>query len=227
MHPVARQAAHLDRVSDPLEGKFSIPYCVALGLRHGPPRLRDFASLDPEACETAMRVTVTVDASLPEFGAVLRHHGEERARVASPIGSPARPISPADLAGKLSDLAGDRLDGLLDRSMPPPPARCARLASASPSLSESADHRALTVTRIMGASFAVGSIGFALAPLNTYAERAGSHRERSPTSSARSCSRSAVWRSAHSPGPSGVVPVTAPGPGVRHGSSPSGPSCST
>ena len=29
----------------------------------------------------------------------------------------------------------------------------------------------------MGASFAVGSVGFALAPLNTYAERAGSHRD--------------------------------------------------
>ena len=29
----------------------------------------------------------------------------------------------------------------------------------------------------MGASFAVGSIGFALAPLNTYAERVGSHRD--------------------------------------------------
>jgi hypothetical protein len=29
----------------------------------------------------------------------------------------------------------------------------------------------------MGASFAAGSIGFALAPLNTYAERAGSHRD--------------------------------------------------
>ncbi len=132
VHPVARQAAHLDRVSDPLEGKFSIPYCVALGLRHGPLRLRDFASLDPEACETAMRVTVTVDASLPEFGAVLRHHGEERARVASPIGSPARPISAAELAGKLNELAGDRLDGLLDR-LDAPAARALRAARLSES----------------------------------------------------------------------------------------------
>ena len=46
VHPVARQAAHLDLVSDGLSAKFSIPYCVAHTLLHGPPRVRDFAALD-------------------------------------------------------------------------------------------------------------------------------------------------------------------------------------
>ena len=53
VHPVARQAAHLDRVTDPLEGKFSIPYCVALALLRGQPRLRDFVAIDQRACALA------------------------------------------------------------------------------------------------------------------------------------------------------------------------------
>ena len=114
VHPVARQAAHLDRVTDPLEGKFSIPYCVALALLRGQPRLRDFVAIDQRACALAERVTVSVDPSLPEFGAVVSRSGAELARVPSPLGSPMRPISPDQLAGKVSDLAGERLAGILD-----------------------------------------------------------------------------------------------------------------
>ena len=49
-----------------------------------------------------------------EFGAVLRWSGGELARVEAPRGAPDRPPEAAELAGKVSDLAGDRLDGLLD-----------------------------------------------------------------------------------------------------------------
>jgi 2-methylcitrate dehydratase PrpD len=114
VHPVARQAAHLDVVHEGLEAKFSIPYCVAHTLARRAPRLRDFDAIDPAIRELAEQVTVALDASLPEFGAVLRSSGRELARVPGPKGSPMRPASPSDLAAKVTDLAGDRLDGLLD-----------------------------------------------------------------------------------------------------------------
>ncbi len=114
VHPVARQAAHLDDVTDPLEGKFSIPYCVALAHVHGSVRLSHFTAVDPRVRDLARQVTVELDDTLPEFGAVLTCAGEELARVPSPAGSPMRPIGPSELAGKVRELAGDRLVGILD-----------------------------------------------------------------------------------------------------------------
>jgi 2-methylcitrate dehydratase PrpD len=113
VHPLARQAAHLDDVDDGLAAKFSIPYCVAHALVHGPPRVRDFAALDAETRDRARRVRVVTDESLPEFGAVIGAAGREWARVSCPQGAPERPASPADLAAKVADLAGERLDGVL------------------------------------------------------------------------------------------------------------------
>jgi 2-methylcitrate dehydratase PrpD len=115
VHPVARQAAHLDDdVEDGLAAKFSIPYCVAHTLAHGPPRVRDFDSFDRDTRDRARRVTVVVDESLPRFGAVLSASGAELARVPCPRGAPERPAAPGDLAAKLADLTGGRLEGLLD-----------------------------------------------------------------------------------------------------------------
>lgn len=65
VHPVARQAAHLDAVSDGLSAKFSIPYCVAHTLTHGAPRTADFVLLDQGVVERAAAVSVTLDDSLP------------------------------------------------------------------------------------------------------------------------------------------------------------------
>jgi 2-methylcitrate dehydratase PrpD len=114
VHPVARQAAHRDVVDDGLAAKFSIPYCVAHTLGHGPPGVRDFARADPLTLELAARVRVTVDRSLPEFGAVIRVGTDEPVRIPCPRGAPGRHASGADLAGKVADLAGTRLDGLFD-----------------------------------------------------------------------------------------------------------------
>ncbi len=114
VHPVARQAAHLDDVTDGLAAKFSIPYCVMHALTHGPPRVRDFAALDAATRERSSLVRVVTDESLPEFGAVLRTAGRELGRVPCPRGAPERPAEAADLAAKIADLAGDRLDGALD-----------------------------------------------------------------------------------------------------------------
>jgi 2-methylcitrate dehydratase PrpD len=111
--PVARQAAHLDEPVDGLAAKFSVSYCVAHTLLHGPPGVSDFGALDPAAAELRPRVNVTVDESLPRFGAVVGCAGRELARVPSPRGAPERPVGAAELAGKVADLAGDSLDGVL------------------------------------------------------------------------------------------------------------------
>jgi 2-methylcitrate dehydratase PrpD len=114
VHPVARQAAHLDVVTDGLAAKFSIPYCVAQTLTRGPPRVRDFAALDEATCERSRLVSVSVDESLPEWGCVLIVAGRELADVPAPRGAPARPVAASELADKIWDLAGDRLDGVFD-----------------------------------------------------------------------------------------------------------------
>jgi 2-methylcitrate dehydratase PrpD len=113
VHPVARQAAHLDAVTDGLSAKFSIPYCVARTLRSGPPRVADFTGLEEEARRGAAAVTVVVDERLESFGAVVSAGGVELAQVSCPRGAPERPVSAADLADKVTQLAGDRLTGIL------------------------------------------------------------------------------------------------------------------
>jgi 2-methylcitrate dehydratase PrpD len=113
VHPRARQAAHLDLVQDGLSAKFSIPYCVALAALHGTPGVGDFAAVDPEVLARSREIRVAVDPALPEFGAVLSLAGVELARVDCPRDSPARPAGEAELAAKLADLAGARLQGVL------------------------------------------------------------------------------------------------------------------
>jgi 2-methylcitrate dehydratase PrpD len=112
VHPVARQAAHLDMVTDGMSAKFSIPYCVAHTLTHGPPRVRDFTSLDSVIRDRSRLVRVTVDKSLPEFGAMLSVEGRELVRVNCPRGAPELPVTAAELTAKVEDLAGDRLNGV-------------------------------------------------------------------------------------------------------------------
>ena len=119
VNPVARQAAHLDAVSDGLSAKFSIPYCVAHTLTHGAPRTADFVQLDRGVVEGAAAVSVSLDDSLPRWGTVLEHVDADAVRLDGPRGAPGRPLTEVELAGKVSDLAGDRLDGVLaDPGMP-------------------------------------------------------------------------------------------------------------
>jgi 2-methylcitrate dehydratase PrpD len=113
VHPVARQAAHLDVVDDGLSAKFSIPYCVAHTLTYGPPGVRDFVALDAAVRDKSRLVGVVIDASLPEFGAVLTACGQDILRVDCPRGAPNRPVAAPELAAKIRDLAGDRLDGVV------------------------------------------------------------------------------------------------------------------
>jgi len=131
VHPVARQAAHLDDVEDGLAAKFSIPYCVSHALVHGAPRVDDFSALDAQTRERSRSVSVVLDESLPDFGAVLSSGSRELAQIPCPRGAPQRPASPEDLAAKLADLACDRLDGVLD-DLEAPAARALDAAGLRP-----------------------------------------------------------------------------------------------
>lgn len=115
VHPVGRQAAHRDAaVDDGLSAKFSIHYCVAHAFLKGAPRRSSFESIDPSIAELAGKVVVTLDESLPEFGASLRSNGRELLTVRYPRGAPGTDFTAADLETKIRDLAGDRLVAALD-----------------------------------------------------------------------------------------------------------------
>lgn len=114
VHPVARAAARYDDVADGLQAKFSIPYLVAHARVRGEPGPESFAAPDPDVQAAAADVTVRTDAGLGESEAVLIVDGSEAARVSASRGSPGRPLSADELARKVSRLAGDRLDGILD-----------------------------------------------------------------------------------------------------------------
>jgi 2-methylcitrate dehydratase PrpD len=120
VHPVARQAAALDDVADGLQAKFSIPYLVGFTLLHGPPGIRDFDTVDTDASALAREgVTLSLDPALGEMEARIERGRETVAHVDSPLGSPARPLDAAGLRGKVHELAGERLDGVLaDLSTP-------------------------------------------------------------------------------------------------------------
>ncbi|HEV7363626.1 MAG TPA: MmgE/PrpD family protein [Solirubrobacteraceae bacterium] len=120
VHPLSRQAAPYDDAETPLQAKFSIPYTVAFTLLHGPPTVDAFAAVEPAARALARaRVRVETDPALAESEAVLRLDGAEAARVRTALGSPERPMDAAQLAAKVRNLAGDRLDGVLDDSARP------------------------------------------------------------------------------------------------------------
>jgi 2-methylcitrate dehydratase PrpD len=114
VHPVARAAASVEDPEDGLQAKFSLPYLVAFALERGAPGVDDFAEADSEIRAAAQRVELQPDDSLAEQEAVLRAGDEELARVEAALGSPARPMSEAQLAAKVRSLAGDRLEGILD-----------------------------------------------------------------------------------------------------------------
>jgi len=113
--PRARQAAMRDDVANGLEAKFSIPYVVAFTLLHGPPLVRDFATVDAAARALAAEaVTVEVDDRLAEMQTRIAVEGEVVANVERALGSPERPLDGAQLASKLRELGGDHLAGTLE-----------------------------------------------------------------------------------------------------------------
>jgi 2-methylcitrate dehydratase PrpD len=115
VHPVARQAAALDDVTDGLQAKFSISYLVAFALLRGAPGHRDFGTVDAAARTLARdSITIVVDPALGEMAARIDSRGETIAQVQTALGSPGRPLDATQLRAKVRDLAGRDLDGVLD-----------------------------------------------------------------------------------------------------------------
>jgi 2-methylcitrate dehydratase PrpD len=114
VNPVGRQAAHLGAVNGGLAAKFSIPYCVAHTLIRGAPSRADFEKFADDVATAAESVTVSLDDSLPDFGAALKSAGTELALVQGPRGTPDSPATTGDLTAKIAELAGNRLDGVMN-----------------------------------------------------------------------------------------------------------------
>jgi 2-methylcitrate dehydratase PrpD len=115
VHPVSLETAWRSGVSNALEAKFSIPYLTAFSLLRGPPTVDSFAGVDSQAQSLAAeRIEVRTETAMGESEAVIESGGLELARVEAAVGSPARPMDAATLAAKVRDLAGERLDGVLD-----------------------------------------------------------------------------------------------------------------
>jgi 2-methylcitrate dehydratase PrpD len=114
VHPVSLRTAALDEVSDGLQAKFSIPYLTAYSWARGKPVVSSFAALDGEVQRLARTIRVHTDDGLGESEARLIVQGREVARVEAALGSPRRPMTAAQVAGKATGLAGDRTVGVLD-----------------------------------------------------------------------------------------------------------------
>ncbi|MDX6688977.1 MAG: hypothetical protein QOG15_434 [Solirubrobacteraceae bacterium] len=114
VHPLSREAAALDAVTDGLQAKFSIPYLTAYALLHGAPDLASFDGVDPETARLAEHVSVRTDPTLGLAEAELDVDGAAATRVTAPLGCPDNPLGGDALAAKVRALAGDALDGALD-----------------------------------------------------------------------------------------------------------------
>ncbi len=114
VHPLARAAAALDDACDGLQAKFSIPYLTAFALLRGAPTVASFGGVDEQVRALARHVSVRTDTALAEMEARVEVGGAPPARVRSPLGSPGQPMDAQRLRQKARDLAGDRLDGVLD-----------------------------------------------------------------------------------------------------------------
>jgi 2-methylcitrate dehydratase PrpD len=130
-HPVSRQAAGYDDVETPLQAKFSIPYTTAHTLLHGGPRVDAFAAVDGAVRELASKIEVQTDSALGESEFALLAGGEELARVDAARGSPEHPLGEEELRAKVRELAGDRLEGVLDDPGRPAAELLARLAGGA------------------------------------------------------------------------------------------------
>lgn len=107
VNPLAPKVAGRERATTPMEGKFSIPYCVALGLkgysadmsgftaaRVADPELRDLAGITQVvATEGVERCAARIDLEYVD-GRILR------GQVAEVLGSPGRPLTWSDLEAK-------------------------------------------------------------------------------------------------------------------------------
>ena len=126
VHPLAIQLAGKSEPRTPLEGKFSLAFCIALGLNGYAASATDFSDArlqDTGVLQTAGRVKLTADPSLRETAArvtVAMKDGTERtAETEFALGNPENPMQWPDMKAKFIALTerrlGQRADALFDR----------------------------------------------------------------------------------------------------------------
>jgi len=127
VHPVALRLTGRRAPTGPLEAKLSVFHCVAAALVHGVVGVRQFALdciADPRVLRLRDGMTGQADDSLATDAAAVQlttRAGEVLSVfVEHAVGSEARPMTDADLAAKVRELARDvlpgaRCDELLDR----------------------------------------------------------------------------------------------------------------
>jgi 2-methylcitrate dehydratase PrpD len=116
VHPLAIQLAGKSEPRTPLEGKFSLAFCIALGLNGYAASAADFSDArlqDTGVLQTAGRVKLTADPSLRETAArvtVAMKDGTERtAETAFALGNPENPMQWPDMKAKFIALTQLRL----------------------------------------------------------------------------------------------------------------------
>ena len=114
-HPVSRQAAGYDDVETPLQAKFSIPYTTGYTLLYGGPRVDAFDALDDAVRELACADLGPHGAARSGSPSSLWWPAARRSRGSTRPGARRSIRSrPEDLRAKVRDLAGERLDAILD-----------------------------------------------------------------------------------------------------------------
>ena len=116
VHPLAIRLAGKLQPQTPLEGKFSLAFCIALGLRGHAASAPDFSDkrlLDEDIRQVADRVELKADASLRETAARMRvtsqNGNRHDAEVAFALGNPENPMRWPDMQAKFIALTEPRL----------------------------------------------------------------------------------------------------------------------
>jgi 2-methylcitrate dehydratase PrpD len=117
VHPLAIQLAGKPQPQTPLEGKFSLAFCIALGLRGNMASAADFSDerlQDSDIRQIVDRVELKADASLRETAArmsVTSQNGRKHdAEVTFALGNPENPMQWPDMKAKFIALTEPHLD---------------------------------------------------------------------------------------------------------------------
>lgn len=116
VHPLAIQLAGKTGPRTPLEGKFSLAFCIALGLNGHTASAADFSDArlqDARIGQIAARVKLNADPSLRETAAhvsvVLQDGSQHKADTAFALGNPENPMQWPDMKAKFVALTERRL----------------------------------------------------------------------------------------------------------------------
>jgi 2-methylcitrate dehydratase PrpD len=121
VHPLAIELAGKTQPRTPLEAKFSLAFCIALGLKGYTASAADFSSArlqDTEIQQIAERVNLKAEPSLRETAARISltasNGSQHEAETAFALGNPENPMRWADMKAKFMALTERRLGASAD-----------------------------------------------------------------------------------------------------------------